>query len=86
MARVMSLAEASCGGRPFRTTFTVGGTLNQTFPKAKAWAISTSPMPCPKAPMAPRMLAWESVETKVDPGTACPSSMARWVPIPASIS
>ena len=68
------------------TTFTDGGTRNHTEPWAKAAAMSWSPMPCPKALTAPMMLAWLSVDTKVLPGPTRPSSMARWVPIPLSMS
>ncbi len=51
------------------------GTLNQTEPLAQAAAISRSPMPWPNAPIAPRMLAWESVDTRVEPGMAKPSPL-----------
>jgi hypothetical protein len=45
-----SLAVAAGDGVPWKTTLMVGGTLNQTFPKAQAAAMSASPMPWPKVP------------------------------------
>ena len=77
-----ALAVASGPGSPTSTSLTEGGTLNHTLPWAQAAAMSWSPMPCPKAPTAPMMLAWLSVLMKVEPGPTSPSSRARWVPMP----
>ena len=70
------------GRLPLKVSLTDFGTLNQLFPLAQAAAISLSPIPCPKAPIDPRILACESVEIKVQPGVANPLSITRCVPIP----
>lgn len=76
------LGVEAAGAFPREGDLHGGGTLNQTAPRDQTAAISRSPMPWPKQPMAPRMLAWESVDTSVSPGWASPRSMARCVPIP----
>ncbi len=84
--RTISFAKRFSGRFPLILIFTDCGTLNQTFPLLKATAMSWSPIPCPNAPIAPRMLACESVVTDVEPGIAIPSSIKVCVPIPLSMS
>ena len=78
----MSFGVAVGPGVPSRKMRIDFGTLNHTFPFAHALAMSWSPIPCPNAPIAPRMFACESVETIVPPGPTSPSSIAMCVPMP----
>ena len=66
--KTMSLELTLTGIFPSKFIFTDAGILNQTFPLCQAAAISISPIPCPKAPTAPRIFAWESVDKAVEPG------------------
>ena len=53
----MSFADKPFGRFPLIFNLTDFGTLNQTLPLLHDAAISLSPIPCPNAPTAPKILA-----------------------------
>ncbi len=67
---------------PSSRTCTVRGICHQNSPVAQIAAASVRTTGVPSAPMAPYVLAWESLATTSQPGWAYPRSTTIWWPIP----